>query len=216
MIGIIFLVLIILAILVAIFGSEKDVQTSSFVLPFDTDKFTITSPYGERSDPINGTTAIHNGMDIVPVGTTNIVATADGEVVASGLDNAGAEYVMIQHNINGTLYKSGYWHLKENSRTVNVGDQVKQGQQIGIMGNTGRSTGAHLHFLLQKYNAEKQIFEYTSPSMIIDSKTTSKVYYLYDYDKKNFVNQKENQIKNKYDSSSFDKDSKYNVPEFNK
>lgn len=51
-------------------------------------------------------------MDIVPVGTTNILATADGEVIASTTDSAGAEYVMIQHNINGTLYQSGYWHLK--------------------------------------------------------------------------------------------------------
>lgn len=81
----------------------------------------------------------------------------------------------------GQVYRSGYHHLKENSRTVKVGDTIKQGQQIGIMGSTGRSTGPHLHFSLQKFSATNQKFEYTDPTIVINNKIASKEYNLFDY-----------------------------------
>ena len=144
--AILFLVLIILAILVAIFGGQESFYKSNFVLPFDTTQYSITSPYGERIDPISSEVKFHYGIDVVPI-SNNIVAIADGTIITSAYDpDSAGEYVIIEHKISGTTYRSSYYHLKENSRVVKNGDQVKQGQQIGIMGSTGYSTGTHLHF----------------------------------------------------------------------
>lgn len=185
--GIIFLILIIICVIVSLFGNDKMIYRSSFVLPFDTTKYTITSPYGERTDPIDNTKAFHSGIDVVPT-SSNIVSVADGKVVVSEVQESGGESVIIEHQVSGSVYRSGYHHLKENSRTVKVGDTVKQGQQIGIMGNTGKSTGPHLHFSLQRFNAKEQKFEYTDPSNIITNNVASKNYSLFDYDNNKFNN----------------------------
>lgn len=179
--GIILLILIILAIIASLFGSDTAFYQSYFVLPFDTNTYTITSPYGERIDPINNEKSFHSGIDVVPT-SSNIVAIADGTVVVSEVQESGGESVIIEHKLGGQVYRSGYHHMKENSRTVKVGDVVKQGQQIGIMGATGRVTGPHLHFSLQKFNASSQKFEYTDPSIVINNNISAKEYNLYDYD----------------------------------
>lgn len=179
------IVIIILSIIASIFGSETAFYQSYFVLPFDTDTYTITSPYGEREDPISGEKDFHSGIDIVPT-SSNIVAVADGKVVVSEVQESSGEVVILEHHLGGQVYRTGYLHLKENSRVVNVGDEVKQGQQIGVMGSTGYSTGPHLHFNLQKFNASKQSFEKTDPSIIINNKINAKEYNLYDYSNQSF------------------------------
>ncbi len=194
---IIFLVLIILAILVALFGNQESFYKSNFVLPFDTTTFTITSPYGPRIDPISLEESVHNGIDVVPI-SSNIVAIANGKVVSSAYDPDGSgEYVVIEHIISGTTYRSGYYHMKENSRVVKVGDQVSQGQQIGIMGTTGYSTGVHLHFVLQEYNAKTKKFEYSDPTSIINNKIVAKTLNLYDYTYNKFTLLDRNNLYNK-------------------
>lgn len=179
------IVVIILSVIASLLGSDTAFYQSYFVLPFDTDTYTITSSYGERTDPISGEQDFHSGIDVVPT-SSNIVAVADGKVVISEVQESGGECVIIEHRIGGQVYRTGYLHLKENSRVVNVGDEVKQGQQIGIMGSTGYSTGTHLHFSLQKFNASKQTFEQTDPSIIINNKISAKEYNLYDYSNQNF------------------------------
>lgn len=111
----------------------------------------LTSPFGTRT--LNGTTKQHNGIDLVGKGypLDHIVAYDDGTVTAalntcSGATPATGNYVKIKHN-DGAV--SIYMHMKRGSVTVKVGDKVQRGQRIGYMGNTGRSTGAHLHFGLQ-------------------------------------------------------------------
>lgn len=111
----------------------------------------MTSPFGTRT--LNGTTRQHNGIDLVGEGYTldHVVAYDDGMVTAalntcSGATPATGNYVKIKHK---TGHVSIYMHLARGSVTVKVGDKVKRGQRIGYMGNTGRSTGAHLHFGLQ-------------------------------------------------------------------
>lgn len=111
----------------------------------------LTSPFGTRT--LNGTTKTHQGVDLVGKGYTldYVVAYDDGTVTAalntcSGTTPATGNYVKVKHK-SGAV--SIYMHMARGSVTVKVGDKVKRGQRLGYMGNTGRSTGAHLHFGLQ-------------------------------------------------------------------
>ena len=105
----------------------------------------ITSGYGYRKDPIDGTTKYHGGIDIgAPTGTL-ILATADGTVIAANsADSWGGGYgyyVKIQH---ADGYATLYAHCSQIA--VTGGQEVKKGQVIGYVGSTGKSTGPHLHF----------------------------------------------------------------------
>ena len=112
-------------------------------------KATVTSPFGPRS--FDG---FHYGTDFVTGSdATRIIAAADGEVIISDntTDTLGyAEMVVIKHS--DTLYTS-YAHMKAGSRTVKVGDRVKQGDELGTIGMTGRVTGVHLHFEVGRWGA---------------------------------------------------------------
>lgn len=90
----------------------------------------------------------HKGVDLGNNGNQNtpIIASAAGVVIRSGWSSAGFGFnVIIKHNIEGREYHTLYAHMRQQPM-VNVGDQVQQGQQLGFMGNTGNSFGAHLHF----------------------------------------------------------------------
>lgn len=91
----------------------------------------------------------HNGIDLGNGGNTStpVLATASGIVTRSGWHHAYGNHVMITHNIDGKIYTTVYAHM-HTTPYVKVGDVVYQGQQVGTMGNTGNSTGAHLHFEL--------------------------------------------------------------------
>ena len=118
----------------------------------------ISSYYGNRIHPISGGNKMHYGIDIGgSLGVTNIIASRDGVVVKStksegiscvdgGNMSCGqgfGNWVMIQHDDgNYTVYA----HMAQNSIDVEMGDRVKRGQVIGKMGNSGSSTGSHLHF----------------------------------------------------------------------
>ncbi|WP_342432992.1 peptidoglycan DD-metalloendopeptidase family protein [Neobacillus sp. FSL H8-0543] len=107
----------------------------------------FTSGFGSRPEFSPG---IHYGVDIANrAPNVPIWAAADGVVVtAAHTGQALGNYIIIAHSINGAVYATLYAHMK----TLNVGNGavVKQGQQIGIMGTTGNSTGVHLHFELYK------------------------------------------------------------------
>lgn len=115
----------------------------------------ITSPFGSRVDPItNERNSQHNGIDISgELGVTNIIASKDGVVssIANDCLDGGEQscgggfgnYIILQH-IDNTY--TVYAHLAAGSVNLNIGDSVKQGQVIAKMGNSGRSTGTHLHF----------------------------------------------------------------------
>ncbi len=100
-----------------------------------------SSNFGYRVDPINGHSEFHTGVDIVaPVGT-RVMAAAGGVVSFSGTMPEYGNMVDIDHD-NGLT--SRYAHLSK--RLVKVGDVVMKGQPIALVGNTGRTTGPHLHF----------------------------------------------------------------------
>jgi len=86
----------------------------------------------------------HNGIDFACKIGTKIIAVADGEVSYCGGDSIEGIGVVIIHKFPEGDFKSIYWHLS--SFSVKLGDKIKAGQQIALSGNTGRSTGPHLHF----------------------------------------------------------------------
>ncbi len=105
------------------------------------DSLALTSNYGNRSDPFNGRTRMHKGIDIPgPVGTP-IFATADGIVSRSQWVNGYGNLVEIAH---GNDTETRYGHLSK--LIVEPNQRVRRGQLIGLMGSTGRSTGSHLHY----------------------------------------------------------------------
>ncbi len=124
-------------------------MSKTFIWPTNTKR--VTSPYGPRKHPITGKTqSMHHGLDIAEGGTRPIYAAAAGVVSRSYLSTSYGETVFIRHDINGIAWETVYAHMRSGSRKVKVGDRVKQGQTIGIMGSTGQSTGQHLHFELHK------------------------------------------------------------------
>lgn len=101
----------------------------------------VTSHYGVRRHPISGRTHVHAGIDIgVPTGTP-VAATADGVVVAAKMDGGYGLVVTIDHGYGLTTL---YAH--NSSLKVKAGDAVTRGQVIALSGNTGVSTGPHVHY----------------------------------------------------------------------
>ena len=101
----------------------------------------IGSPFGLRTDPILGVSAMHEGMDFSAPSGTRVVAAAGGVVTMAERHSAYGNLVEIDH---GNDFSSRYAHLSQID--VVVGQIVKRGQAIALSGNTGRSTGPHLHF----------------------------------------------------------------------
>lgn len=104
--------------------------------------YTISSPYGWRVDPINGSRSLHTGVDIAGTGYGSPVYAGDnGVVITSEMHGSYGNYIIINHN-NG--YYTSYAHMSK--LIAQVGDTVGKGQIIGLVGATGRATGPHLHY----------------------------------------------------------------------
>lgn len=101
----------------------------------------ISSRFGYRTSPFTRRRELHKGVDIVNRAGTPVVATADGRVVFTGYNGGYGKLVTIDHGL-GKLTK--YGHLSR--ILVENGAQVVRGQKIALLGNTGRSTGPHLHY----------------------------------------------------------------------
>lgn len=101
----------------------------------------ISSHFGLRDAPVEGASTNHKGIDIACVTGSPVIASADGTVITSGFSGSAGERIQIDH---GNGFITQYMHLSQ--RIVSEGDTVTQGQVIGYSGNTGTSTGAHLHF----------------------------------------------------------------------
>ena len=107
----------------------------------------ISSTFGYRPPPCPSCSNFHAGLDMTPWIGTPIQAIADG-VVTTATEQGGAYgvYVVIRHEIDGQVVESVYAHMREGSLALTPGQTVRVGQMVGRVGNSGRSTGAHLHF----------------------------------------------------------------------
>ena len=101
----------------------------------------MTSRFGVRSDPYTGEKSMHNGVDLAAPSGTKVVAPAEGIVIFAGDRGAYGQMIAIEHGMGMVTH---YGHLSKSF--VRVGDEVERGQHIGAVGNTGRSTGPHLHY----------------------------------------------------------------------
>ncbi len=102
----------------------------------------ITSSYGKRQDPFNGTGVFHPGIDFSAPYRTPVRSSADGSVVSAKWEGNLGHTVRIRHGKSG--YRTVYGHLKEHF--VRVGQSVRRGEVIGLVGRSGRTTGSHLHY----------------------------------------------------------------------
>ncbi|MBM7541014.1 M23 family metallopeptidase [Amphibacillus cookii] len=118
---------------------EENLQYIPTAWPTEPD--TITSSFGPRNDPFKGTQSMHSGMDVRGTIGTPIYAGADGVVTLAQNHGGYGKTIIIDH---GGQYETLYAHLS--AIDVNRGDQVIKGEKIGELGNTGRSTGPHLHY----------------------------------------------------------------------
>ncbi|MBL6444726.1 peptidoglycan DD-metalloendopeptidase family protein [Fulvivirga sp. 29W222] len=119
---------------------ETDTRPSGF--PLDKEELLkVTSEFGIRMHPLLKEEKLHSGIDLTAKKGTPVYATADGEVVISTNVKDRGNYIQIRHS---EIYQTQYTHLQK--MESQVGDQVKKGQVIGYVGNSGQSTGPHLHY----------------------------------------------------------------------
>lgn len=102
---------------------------------------TVSSLFGRRIDPMNGMAAFHEGVDIRNERGTKVKAPASGVVIQSAFDHGHGNFLLLDH---GNHFRTRYLHLQKS--LVRVGETVKRGEAIALVGNTGRSTGPHLHY----------------------------------------------------------------------
>ncbi len=116
----------------------------------------LSSSFGMRKHPIDGFNKMHRGTDFAAPMGTPIMASGDGVIKKAGWCGGGGNCVKIKHN---STYQTIYAHMSKFARGIKPGIRVKQGQIIGYVGSTGKSTGPHLHYEVivngKKVNSQK-------------------------------------------------------------
>ena len=133
------------------------------VIPFTTDRVKLTSGYGSRI--LDGKTDFHGGYDLVGVGSTDVTAAVGGKVAVSRIVTDKSNLTWQWGNYVCILGDDGryYYYCHLASRAVNKGDTVKVGDKLGVMGSTGYSFGAHLHFEVREKDGKTTV----SPETIL-------------------------------------------------
>ena len=119
----------------------------------------LSSPFGWRNDPFTGVRRHHAAIDLSISQGTPIVAAMDGRVAAIGYDRTYGNFLIISHSGG---FQTMYAHM--HSVQVRNGDQVTQGARIGTVGNTGYSTGPHLHFAVFRNGRAVNPLDFLSPN----------------------------------------------------
>lgn len=132
------------------YNSSKIFLSIPNILPIiPSEEYKISSKYGNRTDPFTHKTKKHFGIDFsCSIGTT-VHATADGKIIAATFKNTGyGRSIKVKHNYG---FETLYAHLSI-ILIKKIGQQVNKGEIIGMVGNTGKSTGYHLHYEIIKNN----------------------------------------------------------------
>ena len=127
----------------------KNVRKALMKTPLDGAR--LSSGFGIRKHPILGYDLMHKGLDFAAPRGTPVFAAGNGTVEYVGFNGSYGKYIRIRHN---NAYKTAYAHLNGYSKGIHSGTRVKQGEIIGYVGSTGRSTGPHLHYEVM-LNGEK-------------------------------------------------------------
>jgi len=125
--------------------ANRKLQNDVFLAGRPVHKGFISSRYGRRTDPFTGAADFHGGVDFAAKKGTEVVSVASGVVTWAGARSTYGNMIEINH---GNGFTTRYGHCEEVE--VKVGDIVKKGQVIGLVGSTGRSTGPHVHFEVRK------------------------------------------------------------------
>ena len=132
----------------------KSVQKALMKTPINGAR--LSSSFGMRKHPIDGFNKMHRGTDFAAPMGTPIMASGNGIVKKAGWCGGGGNCVKIRHN---SIYQTVYAHMSKFARGIKNGVRVKQGQTIGYVGSTGKSTGPHLHYEVivngKKVNSQK-------------------------------------------------------------
>ncbi|MDB4861129.1 M23 family metallopeptidase [Alphaproteobacteria bacterium] len=137
----------------------KNVKKSILKTPLDGAR--LSSSFGMRKHPISGFNKMHKGVDFAaPIGTP-VYAGGNGVIEMVGTNGGYGKYIRIRHN---NEYKTAYAHLSSYKKGVSKGVRVSQGEVIGYVGNTGRSTGPHLHYEIIYQNKQINPLKLKLPS----------------------------------------------------
>jgi murein DD-endopeptidase MepM/ murein hydrolase activator NlpD len=131
--------------------NEKGESVRKSLLRTPVDGARLSSRYGSRRHPILGYTRMHRGVDFAAPKGTPIMAAGDGVIEFAGTNGTYGRYIRIRHN---SSFKTAYAHLNGFRKGIRVGARVQQGQTIGYIGTTGRSTGPHLHYEVLRGGAQ--------------------------------------------------------------
>ena len=136
---------------VVAYFNEKGESVRKALMRTPVDGARLSSRFGRRRHPILGYTRMHRGVDFAAPRGTPVMAAGSGVIARAGWNGAFGRYIKIRHN--GT-YATAYGHLHRYARGIKVGKRVRQGQIIGYVGSTGRSTGPHLHYEVHRNNRQ--------------------------------------------------------------
>ena len=137
----------------------KNVKKSILKTPIDGAR--ISSSFGMRKHPISGFNKMHKGVDFAaPLGTP-VYAGGNGVIEMVGINGGYGKYIRIRHN---NEYKTAYAHLNSYRKGISKGVRVNQGEVIGYVGTTGRSTGPHLHYEIIYQNKKVNPLKLKLPS----------------------------------------------------
>ena len=122
-------------------GRGESVRKALMRTPIDGAR--LSSRFGNRRHPILGYTRLHAGVDFAAAPGTPIYAAGNGRIEQLGTNGGYGRYIRIRHN---DAFQTAYAHMRGYARGLKSGSRVKQGQVIGYVGSSGRSTGPHLHY----------------------------------------------------------------------
>lgn len=140
--------------------NEKGRSTKKALLRTPVDGARISSRFGKRRHPVLGYSRMHAGIDFAAPSGTPVKAAGDGVIKRANWFSSYGRYVRIEHS---GPYATAYAHLRRFAKGIKAGKRVRQGQVIGYVGTSGRSTGPHLHYEIlkngKKINPSKQRFQ---------------------------------------------------------